>query len=146
MPARTPSSPNLGKTAADHNRAHTRFEKAVGGEEGFNRLHPLRRVEGEPFAPGRNETVSQERVEGRDPGEAREDDARDQRFVTPLVAGDTYQRIKDALGSVSGGGAAQRSGGETAAIEAEFLLATARALIEAARARAAAFPAGRSRP
>ena len=30
------------KTAADHNRAHAKFEKAVA--EGFNRLHPASRL------------------------------------------------------------------------------------------------------
>jgi hypothetical protein len=38
------------------------------------------------------------------------DDARDQPYVTPLSG--TYQQIKDALGSVSGGGSAQRASGE----------------------------------
>jgi hypothetical protein len=103
------------KSAADHNRTYARLEKQ-GGLEGFNRLHP---------------------------GSVGPDDARNERYVTPLAEGDTYQRVKDALGGVTGGGAAQRSSGEVEGIEPEFLLDVARMLLEAVQAGARRFPEGR---
>ena len=132
------------KTAADHNRAHERFE----------RLHPgLARVTNVPRDPTWSEPGYQSYIPGTSvtPG-AGDRDARRERYVPPATAG----RIRDAAGRLIGDGRAERTGetdindgsdhwadGRVSAIQAAFLLDAARALIEAVRARAARFPEGR---
>lgn len=81
------------RTAAQHNAAHARFEKAIGGD--FDRLHPA--------------------------SDLRRDD---------IASGEDAKARYDPSGDLSG-------------IEPEFLLDVARALIAAARAQAARFPANR---
>jgi hypothetical protein len=125
------------KTAADHNRAHARFEKAVGGEEGFNRLHPLARGTSVPRDPEWNEPGHRGYKPGTSvaPG-AGDADARDERFVSPLRA--------RALGEVAGKLIADArtmrdhgSSGQVTGISPEWLLDAACVLLEEAREMAA---------
>ena len=100
-------------SASDHNRAHDKFERAVGGR--FDRLHPDSRLRRAAASP----------TEGSD-------DARDQRYVTPLVD----ERVKDAPGSLQGGKRDLWPSGGVEGIQPEFLLDVAQRLIEEVRAQA----------
>ena len=120
------------KTAADHNRAHERFE----------RLHPgLARVTNVPRDPTWSEPGYQSYIPGTSvtPG-AGDRDARRERYVPPATAG----RVRDADGSLRSDARTRRDhwpSGEAEAIEAEWLLNEARRLIEAVRARTRPFAA-----
>ena len=102
------------RSADRHNQSHERFAKSAD----FNRLHPgsLRRAAAER---PRNDF----------------DNAADERYVTPLTG--TYERVRDARGSVRGDNRGDRhfAGGEPASIDAEFLLAVARAVIAMVNSR-----------
>ena len=111
------------RTAADHNLAHARFEKR-GGLEAFNRLHPdsFRKAPQEPDLAG-------------------DDPPYRERYVPPL----RVPQVRDAMGAMHGArstedgvndGSDHWASGRVSAIEAEWLLSAARALIEAVRARA----------
>jgi hypothetical protein len=103
------------RTAADHNRAYEKFERAVA--ESFNRLHP-KRASSAPVAAN---------VIGSD-------DARDQRFTSDLEA----RRLLDAAGRLASSNSRDQDhwpSGEPEAVAAQFLLDEARRLIAAIRAQ-----------
>ena len=123
------------RTAADHNRAHARFEKS----EAFNRLHPgaLKRTmptpvgsSGWPVGPR-----SDFNFDERDPGNR--DGSRfghNEKFDPPQRAG----RVRDSEGELRSDHARARdhwASGRVEPVDTEWMLDAARALIEAVRSR-----------
>jgi hypothetical protein len=105
------------KTAADHNRAHERFEFERAAAESSNRLHPRSKLASAPV-------------------EAERDDARYDRIGPNLAEA---RRLLDAAGSLIADARTARdhwASGKATGIRAEFLLDAAIALINAANARA----------
>jgi hypothetical protein len=109
------------RPAADHNRAHAKFEALqrgqAAGRENFNRLYARDKLASAPLGPER-------------------DDARDERIGPDLAAG---IRAFDAAGRLMAGDPRTRDywpGGDAKAIAAAFLFEAARAMIAAVNARA----------
>ena len=105
------------RTAADHNRAHERFEFERAAAEDFNRLHPRSKLASAP--------VGRER-----------DNARDDRIGPDLAEA---RRLLDVAGSLIADARTARdhgASGKATGIRAEFLLDAAIALINAVNARA----------
>jgi len=132
------------RTAADHNRAHERFEKS----EAFNRLHPgLRRAygDGRQDASGKWETGPRGNFDfdaARDPGRRQNSSFQwSDEFAPPQGV----SQVRDSAGRVRGDNEGGRhfAVGEPEGIDPSFLLDVARALIEAVRTQRANFPKGR---
>ena len=90
------------REARQHNRAHDdwlrRTAAPIQGAKGCTSdavLSPERRQE-----PRR-------RVAAERPDFANQDDARDERFVTPIREGETYNRLRDPDGAFDGGGSTE---------------------------------------